>query len=71
MAQRAFAMTTLLVTLVVPARLCPSPARGGPGGPAHWAVHVSLAPTWFDPAETPGMITPYSGPPPYRSRRAR
>ena len=24
-----------------------------------WAVHVSLAPTWFDPAETPGIITPY------------
>jgi len=22
-------------------------------------VHVSLAPTWFDPAETPGIITPY------------
>jgi peptide/nickel transport system substrate-binding protein len=22
-------------------------------------VHVSLAPTWFDPAETPGMITPF------------
>ena len=24
-----------------------------------WAVHVSLAPTWFDPAETPGIITPF------------
>ncbi len=23
-----------------------------------WAVHVSIAPTWFDPAETPGIITP-------------
>jgi peptide/nickel transport system substrate-binding protein len=22
-------------------------------------VHISLAPTWFDPAETPGIITPY------------
>src|SRR5215475_7837908 len=22
-------------------------------------VHVTLAPTWFDPAETPGMITPF------------
>jgi len=22
-------------------------------------VHVSLAPTWFDPAETSGIITPY------------
>jgi peptide/nickel transport system substrate-binding protein len=24
-----------------------------------WAVHVTLAPTWFDPAETSGIITPY------------
>ena len=24
-----------------------------------WAVHISLAPTWFDPAETPGLITPF------------
>jgi peptide/nickel transport system substrate-binding protein len=24
-----------------------------------WAVHVSLAPTWFDPADTLGIITPF------------
>jgi len=24
-----------------------------------WGVHISLAPTWFDPAETPGVITPF------------
>ena len=30
-----------------------------PDGQLIWAVHVSLAPTWFDPAETPGMITPF------------
>ena len=24
-----------------------------------WGVHVSLAPTWFDPAETQGIITPF------------
>jgi len=24
-----------------------------------WAVHVSLAPTWFDPAETSGILTPF------------
>jgi peptide/nickel transport system substrate-binding protein len=40
---------------------------GGPGmaGAADpqsqltWGVHISLAPTWFDPAETPGIITPF------------
>jgi peptide/nickel transport system substrate-binding protein len=30
-----------------------------PEGQLTWAVHISLAPTWFDPAETPGMITPF------------
>ena len=25
-----------------------------PKGQLTWGVHISLAPTWFDPAETPG-----------------
>ena len=32
---------------------------GGPQGQLTWGVHVTLAPTWFDPAETPGIVTPY------------
>ena len=28
-------------------------------GQVTWAVHITLAPTWFDPAETAGIITPY------------
>src|SRR5689334_7763434 len=24
-----------------------------------WGIHVSLAPTWFDPADTSGIITPF------------
>src|ERR1700740_1053731 len=28
-------------------------------GQLTWGIHVSLAPTWFDPAETPGLITPF------------
>src|SRR5467141_13958 len=31
----------------------------GPQGELTWGIHVSLAPTWFDPAETPGLITPF------------
>src|SRR5437899_7485706 len=31
----------------------------GPDGQLTWGVHISLAPTWFDPAETPGIITPF------------
>jgi peptide/nickel transport system substrate-binding protein len=30
-----------------------------PAGQLTWAVHVSLAPAWFDPAETQGIITPF------------
>jgi peptide/nickel transport system substrate-binding protein len=30
-----------------------------PQGQLTWGVHISLAPTWFDPAETPGIITPF------------
>ena len=36
-----------------------SPSAAGPEGQMTWAVHVSLAPTWFDPAETPGVIVPF------------
>jgi peptide/nickel transport system substrate-binding protein len=31
----------------------------GPRDQLTYGVHVSLAPTWFDPAETPGIITPF------------
>jgi peptide/nickel transport system substrate-binding protein len=37
----------------------PGAALAAPEGQMTWAVHVSIAPTWFDPAETPGIITPY------------
>jgi peptide/nickel transport system substrate-binding protein len=30
-----------------------------PAGQLTYGVHVSLAPTWFDPAETTGIITPF------------
>jgi peptide/nickel transport system substrate-binding protein len=33
--------------------------KNAPSGQMTWAVHVTIAPTWFDPAETPGVITPY------------
>ena len=38
----------------------PTLARAaGPQEQLTWAIHVSLAPTWFDPAETLGLITPF------------
>jgi peptide/nickel transport system substrate-binding protein len=47
-------ITALLLVLVAS-----SPAVGAPEGQLTWAVHVSLAPAWFDPAETAGIITPF------------
>ena len=63
----------LLLLLVLPVLWTPSALAQTPGGRADspsgrseapvgqmtWAVHFSLAPTFFDPAETPGLITPF------------
>ena len=38
----------------------PGTARAaGPQGQLTWGIHVSLSPVWFDPADTPGLITPF------------
>jgi peptide/nickel transport system substrate-binding protein len=34
-------------------------AQGKPDGTMTWALHFSLAPTYFDPAETTGIATPF------------
>jgi peptide/nickel transport system substrate-binding protein len=34
------------------------PTRAAPEGQLTWAVHLSLPATWFDPGETPTLITP-------------
>ena len=31
-----------------------TPVTAAPDGQVTWGVHISLAPTWFDPAETSG-----------------
>jgi peptide/nickel transport system substrate-binding protein len=36
-----------------------APVAAAPEGQMTWGVHISLAPTWFDPAETQGIITPF------------
>jgi peptide/nickel transport system substrate-binding protein len=45
-----------LAGLLVSGLAAPAPAAQDQ---ATWAIHVTLAPTWFDPAETPGIITPF------------
>jgi peptide/nickel transport system substrate-binding protein len=49
----------ILLSAVLLTLLLAFPAKAGPEGQLTWAFHVSLAPTWFDPAETPGIITPF------------
>ena len=52
-----------VLALTAPAASSPASAASaraaGPEGQLTWGIHVSLAPTWFDPAETPGLITPF------------
>ena len=50
------AVSPLLVLLALGVA---APAGAAPEGQVTWGVHISLAPTWFDPAETPGLITPF------------
>jgi peptide/nickel transport system substrate-binding protein len=52
---RLFVLVTVLVTLLG----YPGAAPAAPEGQLTWAVHISLAPTFFDPAEAPGIITPF------------
>jgi peptide/nickel transport system substrate-binding protein len=44
----------LLVSMAVA-----GPSEAAPEGQVTYGVHISLAPTWFDPAETPGIVTPF------------
>ena len=48
-----------LFAVILVASLAPAPAMAAPEGQLTWAFHVSLAPAWFDPAETAGIITPF------------
>jgi peptide/nickel transport system substrate-binding protein len=54
-------VTRVALVLVVLALLVPvgQAAADAPTGQVTWAAHISLAPTWFDPAETPGIGTPF------------
>ena len=55
---RAIGRSVLAATAVVLATGAHG-AAAVPDGQITWGVHISLAPTWFDPAETPGVITPF------------
>ena len=54
---RPLRSVTVLVLLI--SMTAGAPAAAAPDGQVTWGVHISLAPTWFDPAETPGIVTPF------------
>jgi peptide/nickel transport system substrate-binding protein len=57
MAHRSLATMVILVLVLAGA---PVPAQVvTPTGQLTMAATITLAPTWFDPAETPGVITPF------------
>ena len=58
MRHRLAFMPTFLVLLLAGV-VSPTGASATPEGQLTWGVHISLAPTWLDPAEAPGIITPY------------
>ena len=39
--------------------VAPEARADAPAGQLTWAIHFTLAPTLFEPAETPGLITPF------------
>ena len=51
-------LLALIAALLIAAGSGPARAAS-PANQLTWGVHVSLAPTWFDPAEMSGIITPY------------
>src|SRR5258705_3405562 len=49
--------TTMLVVMILVGGV--ASAAAAPEGQMTWGIHISLAPTWFDPAETAGIVTPF------------
>src|SRR5260370_155187 len=57
--ERTRSRAVLVALLACAVLLAPGRSGAAPEGQLTWGVHITLAPTWFDPAESPGMITPY------------
>jgi peptide/nickel transport system substrate-binding protein len=49
----------LVLSIVLAVTASAGAAPDVPAGQMTWAAHITLAPTWFDPAETPGIGTPF------------
>ena len=57
---RSLAVAALLCALIMGGLFGEVAAQGPkPEGEMRWALYVTLAPVWFDPAEVMGQITPF------------
>jgi peptide/nickel transport system substrate-binding protein len=52
-----FHLVAIAVLLVL--ALAAPAALAEPKGTVNYAIHVTIAPAWFDPADNPGLITPF------------
>jgi peptide/nickel transport system substrate-binding protein len=52
-------LTRIVAVLVLLLVAVPGVAAAAPEGEMSWALHFSLAPTLFEPAETPGVVSPF------------
>src|SRR5688572_33219131 len=58
--RRSITSRSVLACLLLAVLLLgPAAAGAAPEGQMVWAVHISLAPVYFEPAEAPGLITPF------------
>ena len=56
--KRSLSLAALSLVVLLLARM-PAPAEAAPEGQLTLALQVALAPAWFDPADTSGIITPF------------
>src|SRR5438046_857441 len=59
MTMRAIRGNSMAVLVLMVLAGCVAEAAAAPEGQVTWGIHISLAPTWFDPAETTGIVTPF------------
>src|SRR5438093_7534224 len=52
-------LVALLPILLATFSIVPATTHANPEGQMIWALHFSLAPTLFEPAETPGVVSPF------------
>ena len=56
---RSLVSLILVVSLLSASGITPAGAQTKPEGEMRWALYVTLAPAWFDPAEVVGVLTPF------------